>query len=158
MKNLSGYVNCLLCLPLLAALGCGGGGGGESAPPDYSGVWDVMFNLLSDECQLDAQGEGGFADQYVIRQDGSLAALTSAAGLIDSSGEIRGDGSLQVIEKLSGDIFGNGADCGWDSEVNMAAPAVGKSQALYSLTIVCSDGTSCRSQAAGLAVRADAGP
>ena len=141
-------------LSLMLLLSACGGGGDDDDLPDYSGVWDVSYHFVSDECGLVSGGIPGFVDQHIIEQAGSAAEVSAISGLIVARHAIvREDGSLLAEETLQQDIFGTGTPCTLTSRLEYEDLRGERATTLYDFDIACEDGYRCASRAIGEAAR-----
>lgn len=151
----------------LISTACGGGGssdvtrveapGNERVFFDYSGVWDVRYNLIKDECRLVFSAIIGVTDQQVITQDGTSITIFGLAGLLDTSnGFLDESGALVAEHLVQGDVFGNGDFCSFTTSTVYELPEdvdENTAKTLLSVTIDCNSGFQCESQGVGVAER-----
>ena len=155
------------CLALIlgAMALIGGCNSSSSFLVNYSGIWDVRYNISQDECGVVTSGLPGFVDQHIIDQANPVTrALESASfdaqsGLLtDTAAEIDENDDLFAEEVTVGDIFGDGSTCTLTARTNSEncgrdASGNDRVDALFTFEIGCNDGFACRTEAVGAAVR-----
>lgn len=154
MKRLFFFITLLFC-------SCGGNNdNGNSTIADYQGIWDLRFNVVSDECQLLFPGLPGFVDIHEITQSGSTVLVTSRSKYFSmAEGVVNEDGTLQVVGQQEGSFFGPDAICTMTTQVSYSRSLSSddnQAENTFTQTIECSDGTICQSTALGAAVRREA--
>lgn len=151
MKQL--FWRSIACVTLLLAA-CGGDSNDPPGVTDYSGTWDLRYNLLQDDCRLVSTGIIGLVDQQVITQTGSTLSITGLGGLLNTdNGEVREDNTLVATREFTGDVFSNGDTCDFSASTTYSNFANEEADSLLSLFITCLSGFACETQAVGSAVR-----
>ena len=131
--------------------GCNGSGSGFS---DYTGVWDVRYNLVLDECQVVLPNVPGFVDQHSMEELDGMIAFDSVSGFVSEVTTSRQvDDSFVASQSIAGDLFGDGSFCEITSSFEYSDPDDDTASSLFSQTITCDDGFSCRSEGIGQAGR-----
>ncbi len=120
----------------------------------YLGIWDVRYNLSTDDCQLVTPGITGFVSEHDISElDDGTMILTSNDTFITEATATQSDGILTAIEDLSGDLFGDGSFCTQTSSVGYSQLNDNDATTLFEFRLECNDGFLCVSQALGQATR-----
>lgn len=175
MKKVNIRSHFLLITTVFIALcisACGGGSDndsgarnsadGSSVPFDFTGVWDVRYNLIKDDCRLVFDILVGVVDQQIIEQNGTQASISGLAGLLTTdNGGIDEDGNFFADNTVSGDVFGNGDFCDFSAATVYNIPFdedMLSSKTLLDVAITCRSGFQCESQGVGVAVKQVAPP
>lgn len=147
-------IGSVLIIALISS-GCGGGDDDLAQTDDnYSGTWDVRYNLTVDECQLVTPGIIGLIDQHIIEEGENGVTFVSADQLVNvDNGEIREDGSLYVNQPVPSDIFGDGTPCVIDTTITYSNRTDATADTLISVKISCVGELLCTSEALGTAER-----
>ena len=145
-----------LATPLVLALAALSLGCSDSSDDQLpaSGVWDVRFNLTTDECGLVAGDIPGFVDQHQIAEAGDMLSLSAVSGIFaDSPGQRSSNTSFTIEDEIEGDLFGTGVPCLLTASVTYNLKDQNSADTLFVQEINCTDGLSCRSNGPGSAKR-----
>jgi hypothetical protein len=128
-------------------MGCGDGSDGKTLEENalsYSGVWNLEYDVLVDECGLVEKGQNAFTDMQTVVQNGESIILTSN-NLSENQyiGEVRSDGSLEAGTSQDGDLFGDGIDCQLEEALTYNNHSGSTVSSLYDLRLKCNDGFYC---------------
>lgn len=149
----------LLILSTLSFCSCGGSGGGDSAPTvknslNFTGDWDVLYDVLLDECGLVEEGTSAFEDMHQVTESGESVVLASSAlpgGVFE--GMRRADDSFEVSVFFDGDLFGDGIYCSLSEELAYNDVSSDTAKSLYRIRLACDDGFVCDSALTGMVTR-----
>ncbi len=142
----------LLLMSFVCAACNGRGSGTVVINQDYSGTWELIFNLSSDECGVLAEDSFSFSDQHIITQDTGAFLVDAESGQFTSSAaQVRDDGSLLIEENLEGDLFGDGIFCSYTNAVSYLDRRGDTADTLFLQRLNCADGFLCESRGIGQA-------
>jgi len=122
--------------------------------PQFAGTWNLTYNVVIDECELTTEGTATFEDTQVVTQDGDDITVTSEVlpvGLY--TGAVRGDDSYLAESILEGDLFGIGLFCELIEKIAYNKLESDSAESVYSVQIICDDGSRCDSAIRGAAKR-----
>ncbi|MCB0354627.1 MAG: hypothetical protein KDD64_13920 [Bdellovibrionales bacterium] len=146
------YLHSLFVLVFaLASTSCGSSGGSNLLLTNFSGVWQVTFNNILDDCGLLEEGTDTFEDQHTIMQTGSdvhLDADQLPGGTYDGGKD--GENSFVVSSRLEGDLFGTGFNCVLTEDLRYTSSDTNIADLLYNIHVVCEDSSSCDSAIRGV--------
>lgn len=141
----------------LTLAGCGSSGSGDKGTTrSFSGLWNVFFTIVVDECGLLEVDEITFEDEHEITEDGQKVTLDTLQLLSGSyEGSLRAEDSFTASSSIDGDIFGVGVNCTLTEDVAYNDLNDDTASTIYNVRIVCDDGTVCDSFTRGTAVRVE---
>jgi hypothetical protein len=128
----------------------------ETGKFNYSGAWEVNYNLVKDECRLVFDILVGVTDQLLVLQNSGKARVSALNGLIVSNNAFVNDDDDLVAERLAtGDIFANGDNCNFRAATSLSSNPnnSNRGDSLLSVTVTCASGLQCETQGAGTADR-----
>jgi hypothetical protein len=142
-----------LCLGLSAC--SGGDDSADALLSEFSGTWNVRYNLSRDECGLVTSGITGFVDSHFIQQNASQIELDPSGTSIGGSqkGTLVDSQSFDTTVSGQGDFFGDGGFCAVEQKISYEATGSDTATTLFSRHIECADGFVCDSLATGRADR-----
>ncbi len=154
----------MLFILIAGLLGCVGGssGSGISGTPLYAGQHQASYTIVTDECGLIDEGEGGFTDVHTISQDGLQLVISSEAGfLIDIESSIDDEGGFVAREVYALEDPGF-ALCEVESALSYARPVFGNetsedsvtaAESVFVFRLNCADGYTCETRTVGYVER-----
>jgi hypothetical protein len=158
-RALAGLVLLGMALPMVS---CGSGDDedrpllDETGKFNYSGAWEVQYNLIKDECRLVFDILVGVSDQLLVLQSNGKAKVSALNGLIVSNDAfVNSDDNLVAERLVTGDVFANGDNCNFRAATSLSANPNDKNrgESLLSVTVTCASGLQCETQGAGTAER-----
>jgi hypothetical protein len=158
-KNIVTVMLLGLAIPLIS---CGSGDDDERPLLDetgkfnYSGAWEVNYNLIKDECRLVFDILVGVTDQLLVLQSNGKAQVSALNGLIVTRDAfVNGDDDLVAERLATGDVFANGDNCNFRAATSLSANPnnSNRGESLLSVTVTCASGFQCETQGTGTADR-----
>jgi hypothetical protein len=129
---------------VLLLAGCGNGSDPTKPGSPYQGVWKLDYDVLRDECGLVEKGQNAFSDIQTVNQTDSQLVLTSQnLSKNEYTGEVRGDGSLEVSTSQKGNLFNDGVNCQLEEALAYNNHFENEVSSLYDLRLKCDDGFYC---------------
>lgn len=144
-----------IILITLVVSGCGNSSSGPDAQAgEFSGTWNVKYNLTFDSCGLYPQDVTGFDDVFLVAQDTSDLVLQTGAGQGNElAGALQDDLSAQFSATGQSQPFGDGTNCAVNLQISYQGTDNDKVNTVFFEQFNCSNGSSCEFRAIGTGVR-----